>query len=364
MTILSVIKKIHTFAKYNTYNFFLMTKYMPLYFALSKSKIIKGNGEILLQDELVKLWHFLNMLTGSRYSTIIMRGESNENLREQYNYDTNTPDLLAQCIFMAGEKGRICWNEKKFLDPDDTSVENFCAICKTLNKSIKEGRKSGNTNRTQKIQDFFSRNQEFCSTLEDIETLAGKYRGLPIDVRKKVNLYYLSIAHTINSHKYRKASSFVSTTTNPQVADLFTNDATIYGWVPRVTMERTMQNQIKPIEYVLTTSKPDIKQFGFPCCDTPVYPTQKEISLRCGILPHFIIGFQAGCHFYVNPAIFSTMNKLEEIDSFQKLCAFKKHLLLYGLDIDQSDFEEFCRKTNFKRYYTYNGDKYHLHRIY
>ena len=146
---------------------------MPLYFALSKSKIIKGNGEILLQNELVKLWHFLNMLTGSRYSTIIMRGESNENLREQYNYDTNTPDLLAQCIFMAGEKGRICWNEKKFLDPDDTSVENFCAICKTLNKSIKEGRKSGNTNRTQKIQDFFSRNQEFCNTLEDIETLTG-----------------------------------------------------------------------------------------------------------------------------------------------------------------------------------------------
>ena len=129
-------------------------------------------------------------------------------------------------------------------------------------------------------------------------------------------------------------------------------------------MERVMQNQIKPIEYVLTTSKSDIKQFGFPCCDTPVYPEQKEVSLRCGILPHFIIGFQAGCHFYVNPAIFSTMNKLEEIDSFQELCTFKKHLLLYGLDIDQSDFKEFCRKTNFKRYYTYDEGKYHLHSIY
>lgn len=341
-----------------------MTKYMPLYFALSKSKIIKDNGEILLQDELVKLWHFLNMLTGSRCSTIIMRGESNENLREQYNYDTNTPNLLAQCIFMAGEKGRICWNEKKFLDPDDTSAENFCAICKTLNKSITEGCKSGNTNRTQKIQEFFSRNQEFCSTLEDIETLAGKYRGLPIDIRKKVNLYYLSIAHTINSHKYQKASSFVSTTTNPQVADSFTNDATIYAWVPRVTLRKTMRNEIKPIEYVITMVKPKVKQLGFPYYDTPVYPKQKEILLRYGVLPHFIIGFRTRCNFYVNPAIFNSMSKLEKINSFQELCALKKHLISYGLDVEQADFESFCRKTNFKRYYTYNGCEYQLHHLY
>lgn len=342
-----------------------MNKYMPLYLALSNSKLMNDNGEVLSQEKLIKLWNFLNILTSSWHSTFfIMRGESDENLQKQYTYNTNTPELLAQCIFMAGEKGRICWSEKKFLDPDDTSPENFCSICTMLNKFIQEGCSRGNINRRQKMQDFFSRNQEFCNAIENVEDLAMKYKELSIDDRKQINLYYLSIAHTINCQKYQKASSFVSTTTNPQVADSFTNDATIYAWVPRVTLRKTMRNEIKPIEYVITMVKPKVKQLGFPYYDTPVYPKQKEILLRYGVLPHFIIGFRTRCNFYVNPAIFNSMSKLEKINSFQELYALKKHLISYGLDVEQADFESFCRKTNFKRYYTYNGCEYQLHHLY
>jgi hypothetical protein len=35
---------------------------------------------------------------------------------------------------MAGEKGRICWDQIKYLDPDDTSLDNFRSICKALKK--------------------------------------------------------------------------------------------------------------------------------------------------------------------------------------------------------------------------------------
>ena len=106
-----------------------MNKCIPLYFALSNSKILKDNGLPLCQRELVQLWNFMNMLTGSRYTTFIMRGESNENLRKQFNNDSNSPELLALCIFMAGEKARLCWSEKIYLDPDDTSLDNFRSIC-------------------------------------------------------------------------------------------------------------------------------------------------------------------------------------------------------------------------------------------
>lgn len=174
----------------------------------------------------------------------------------------------------------------------------------------------------------------------------------------------MSIAHTINSHKYQKASNFVSTTTSLEVADIFTNDVSVYGWIPKISVRSQTKNQVKTIECIIVKNKSDILDLGFPFCDTPIYPEQKEILLRCGMLPHFIIGFKIKNSFYVNPAIFSSMNDMEESNSFKKLCAFKRDLITSGLSIDQSNFEDFCRKTNFKRYYTYDGEIYQLHSLY
>ena len=266
-----------------------MNKCLPIYFALSSSILVKENGEILTHAELLKLWGFLNLLIGSRYSTFIIRSESNANLKAQYNFDTEMPNLLAQCIFMAGEKGRICWERIKYLDPGDTTLDNFRSICKSLKKDIKEGCK-GNSNRSQKMQDFYSRNQKFCNDFDYIDKLVCIYEQLSINDRKRVNLYYLSIAHTINSHKYKRASCFVSTTTDSHVADQFSSDVTIYGWVAKAQM----QKRKKSIEYVVTENYSHVKRLGLPYCETPVYPEQKEIALRCGILPHFIIGFKVG----------------------------------------------------------------------
>lgn len=333
-----------------------MNKYLPIY----NSQLVKDNGVELSQNELLKFWNFINLLIDSRYSTFIMRGESNENLEKQYRLDTSTPTALAQCIFMVGEKGRLCWNDMKFLDPDNTSLENFKSICKAVESYIKEGCR-GNGNRAEKMKKFFLRNRKFCLAFNDIDKITNVYENLPENDRKKVNLYYLSIAHTINSHKYKKASSFVSTTTNSQIADDFTNDATIYGWVPNGILNNKASKSQKTIDFVITEDMSYIKNLGLPYCGSPVYPEQKEIALRCGILPHFIIGFKVKHKFYVNPAIFRSMDKMSEINSCRKLCVFKKNLILQGLDVDQTNFEEFCRNTNFKRYYTFDGYKYEMH---
>lgn len=336
-----------------------MKKYLPIHFTLLSSQLVSSNGEPLRQYELMKLWEFMNMMIGSRYSTFILRGESNENLRTQYNYDTHTPELLAQCIFMTGEKGRICWNNNRFLDPDDVSSENFELICLTLLNYINEGCKQTG-NRSKKINDFLSRNPMFYSALNNTKTIVHTYQKLSNENKKIINLYYLAIAHTINSHKYRRASSFISTTTSQQVANDFATDTIIYGWIP----QNMINKKEATIDYVIIKNKFTIKQLGMPYCESPIYLGQEEISLRCGILPHFIIGFKVDKTFYVNPAIFQTIDEMNKLNSYSQLCTYKKKIILHGLSIDQTDFEAFCHRTNYKRFYTFDGSTYELHPLF
>lgn len=116
----------------------------------------------------------------------------------------------------------------------------------------------------------------------------------------------------------------MSVTTDFKTANQFAQDVIIYGWVPQNIIYRNTLSIFSSIEYVITDNKSSIKQLGLPYCAMPVYPDQKEISLRCGLLPHFIIGFKIDKKFYVNPAIFVTMNKMEEMNSFRTLCSFRK----------------------------------------
>ena len=213
------------------------------------------------------------------------------------------------------------------------------------------------------MRNFHDRNIDFCSALENTDDIEAKYSKLKSKERRAVNLYYLAIAHTINSYGYKKASSFVSATTNADVAQVFTDDVCIYGWGPK---EPTGVNrrEYRTIDYVVTENEAVVKQSGMPYWDTPVYPEQKEVTLRCGFLPHFIIGFNVKNCFYVNPAVFSSMDKLQDKKTFKELFQYKSRLLRYGLEVDQTNFKEFLRLTNFRRYYTFDGAKYEVYCLY
>lgn len=334
-----------------------MSSFISLSSALHWRKLKSHDDEDLPQKDVLKLWGFYNMMKWTRGCSFVMRGESNENLIEQFEADANNPALLAKYLFMTGEKGRVCWENRKYLDPDDTGKENFEAICKALARYIKGGCR-GDSGRAQRMRDFYNRNEAFCRAFECIDDIVSRYDKLKEKDKRRVNLYYLAVAHTINSYDYKKTSSYVSTTTDGNIAKKFTADVCIYGWVPRVAIS---QVRMKTIDVVDTEDTEFIKRKGLPCCDSPVYPDQKEIALRCGFLPHFIIGFMVGSKFYVNPAVSRSMDKMQEMRSFQELNAFKLRLIMYGLDVDQNDFEEFCKMTNFKRYYTFDGKNYEIH---
>lgn len=329
-------------------------------FPLSDLRLLRNDGSDLSHEEILKLWEFYNLLFGSMNSRLIFRGESDRNLMIQFNVDTHTPVILAECLFMTGEKGRICWADNGGIDPDDVSNENLLSICRSLTRYIEDGVKSGG-NRAKKIIRFCEQNEEFCKGIKNEPALIKSYEKLETEDRRNVNLYYLAIAHTINDREYRNVSTLISTTTNVEVADRFSNDAIIHGWVPK-TMEKTNAKR-RVIDFVDTNDMRKIKHIGLPYCNFAVFPRQEEIAIRCGLLPHFIIGFEIEKNFYVNPAVFTFIDDMHQHNSFRELMAYRRKLQLYGLIINQENFEDFCRRTNFKRYYTFDDGEYQIHNV-
>ena len=331
-----------------------------LFSVLSRKRLLKSSGESLSQRELLKLWEFYNLIRGGGYSKLIMRGESNENLRRQFFIDTTDPVFLAEFIFMTGEKARICWTDNYFVNPEDISVENFERILESLSHYIHDGRR-GTGRRAERLNEFVEKNSTFCNALKDIPGIISTYRELSDRDKIGANLYYLSISHTINSLGYKKASDFVSATTAAHIAGRFASDTMIYGWVPKNA--RKGRSRGRTIDYVAACSDETLKRMGLPYPETAVYPEQREVSVRCGLLPHFIIGFTVKNAFYVNPAVFSTIDRMHELQSFRELSRFKRDLQLYGMDVNQEHFFDFLRRTGYRRYVTFDGDEYVIHHV-
>lgn len=331
-----------------------------MFLMLSNYRLLSSNGDELIQEELNKLFEFYNMMSGSLNSKFIFRGESNRNLMRQFNYDTRTPDMLSECLFMTGEKGRICWAENEGITPDDVSTENFLRICKSLAKYIDEGLRAGG-NRAKRIKFFCEKEEKFYDGIKKGEAFVSAYEKLKPEVKLKVNLYYLAIAHTIGDKEYRDISGYISTTTNAVIANRFTNGACIYGWVPYNIWKRRTRK--RTIDYVDTNQMSEMQYTGLPYCESAVFPNQAEIAIRCGLLPHFIIGYAVEQNFYVNPAIFNAIDRMHEIGTFREKFRYKRSIQLHGLEINQENFEEFCQRTNFKKYFTFDGYDYAMHRM-
>lgn len=331
-----------------------------LFFALSNLRLLKGDGSELSQEDLIKLWEFYNLMIGSTNSSLISRGESDRNLMKQFNVDSQNPIALAECLFMTGEKGRICWAENGGMDPDDLSTENFLNICQSLAKYIDEGMNSGG-NRAKRIKVFCEREDKFCKGLKNKAAIVKAYEKLKPEDKRKVNLIYLALAHTINDREYKETSGYLSTTTNDYIADRFAKDACIYGWVPKNTWNSRARR--RTIDLVDTNNSLALRHTGLPFCESAVFPEQREIAIRCGLLPHFIIGFTVGRCFYVNTAIFTAIGKMHGLSSFRELSSFRTNIQQFGLEINQENFEEFCQRTNFKRFYTFDGENYTLYKV-
>ena len=294
------------------------------------------NDQSASQKEQQQFFSFIKSLKSSKRVRFVFRG--NSNIIKYYDTDVDNIPLLSHCIFCIGDKG-CYFLQKKLID----FKEIFPVIWNKFNDKVcKLNFRSEQTKQhvlhflkcNHEIQQYFS-NEQNRKSFECIS-------DLPIEDRKKVADYYLSILHTIGKSANGK-SFFLSASKNYMVADEFkgANSIIIYGWLPK----KGINNHI--IKYIdVEKYSSFVKKIGLPTCNVPIYPEQREICIKCGLLPNYIIGFQHDNKFYINPNILKTQ--------------WHDNIVYDGLDIDQKNFNDLLTKSKYSQSFIYYDGDYYL----
>ena len=295
-----------------------------------KSLVLYLDDNRATQTEIERFILFIQKLKSSRRVRFIYRGDSN--IIEQYNTDSRNLSLLAHYIFCLGDKGRYFFQSKLV---DINSV--FSLIWdKFHNKVCKLNFALDST--MERMSDFLNKNPMFNNYFSDEHNKEHfeNFSQLSIDKANEVADYYLAILHTIgisgNSNSY-----FLSSSTYYLVAEEFQgdNNIIIFGWLPK-----------KGLKYIdVKKNSPSVKSLNLPTCQAPVYPKQREICIKCGLLPHYIIGFQHNNRFYINP------NTLKQ---------WNDNIVYEGLEIDQKSFNDLLNSTKLKQSFIFYDGKYYL----
>lgn len=293
------------------------------------------NGNVAAQTEKENFLFFIEKLKSSRRIRFVYRGDSN--IFEQYKIETGDLPLLAYYIFCLGDKSGYFFQNKLV---DINSL--FPLIWeKFYNKVCKLDFASKRTK--ERTYEFLKANpmlNNYFSDEHNKEHFEGLSR-LSVAETNKVADYYVSILHTIGKSGNGK-SYFLSSSTNYLVADKFkgNNNVIIYGWLPR----KGIKSRIIKYNDVETNSQ-FVKSLNLPTIQFPIYPEQCEICIKCGLLPHFIIGFQHDNRFYINP------NTLKQ---------WNDNIVYEGLDIGQEKFNDFFNATKLKQSFIFIDENYYV----
>lgn len=268
------------------------------------------------------------------------RGDKLKNLFDRLGifYDEAEPDYnqLVSRLFMIGEKSRNFYSDKFFqthnnrtirIDDCDENVFNY--IFDNINSSLK----SKNTY----TKSFFDKNEQFKQFFLNKAANKKIFSSAILAAEKNEQVffknYYLTLLHQLGSINYRDSSHLVSTSKDYKIAKNFAGDnfsskrIVIHAWT------------------TVTARLSKFKKYGLPKYSGMPYKSQNEISILAGILPHYIIGLQIidDERFFINPNIF--INPITD------------NLFIDGLNINQDDFDNVLRQTNYRKSFEVQGSK-------
>lgn len=316
--------------------------------------IYKVNGEILNDYETEKFKTFYEYLSNnSKNIKIIYRGENYSNLKEKLNLcGDNDYYKLSQTIFLIGEKGRVYRNEYKNKIKDKRKVypidyideDLFNRIFDKLNLILQ------NKNNNPKIEKFISNNLEFADYFKNKSDNKKKFISKINTINKsiekiKVKDYYLSLLHKIGTIGFHNNSFFISTTTNYDVAKSFAKNSENSQKIIFVSWIKYPINNIGINFNYLNSFKNRILQIGLPFYDKTFFPEQTEISIKGGLLPHFILGYVQleDKTFEINPNLFFSAKNI-------------KNTIKNGFDIDQTGFSKSLNESDYNGFFTLNNN--------
>lgn len=295
---------------------------------LNNLELICNNNK-LSEDKTTFFLNNIQKLISSRKIKFIYRGESH--LKEIYNFDCSNIELLCNYIFCLGEKGKI------FLSSSYTEM-SLSKLWKFMHNTVCKLNFNSENSRI-KIQNFLNINSCLNTYFSNNEN-KEKFMDFENDEYEKVIIeYYYTLLHTMYINANRK-SHFISTSINLDIANEFssTEGIVIYGWISKKEFNKQHKSR--------NSLKSKITEIGLPTYEGSVFPEQKEITLKCGLLPHYILGFQYKNKFYVNP------NFLNQTVSDE--------IIYNGLEIDQSDFNTLLNNTKYNRSYIKIDDVYYI----
>lgn len=306
---------------------------------ISQFCLCNKSGVALSEEERQSFWNWIDKLCKSKKVCFVFRGD--DKLRMQFNVDATDIDLLSHRLFMLGEKGFAFWKQcndnTEFIKNDSEDALEY--VWKKFNEKVCK-LKFEKENTLQRVARFLNENPEFeiyFGNEQNREAFMSFSQGKN---STKIKDYYLSLLHTIGKSG-NGCSYFLSSSKSFKTACEFSkeeNGIVIVGWVPKKGKKEKM------ITYNdMENNNMDVSGLGLPTFHEPVYSDQHEICLKCGLLPHYIIGYITQNKFIVNPEALSEWND---------------NIPIQGMNIDQKDFAEILEATNYGRAFYFNEGNY------
>lgn len=162
--------------------------------------------------------------------------------------------------------------------------------------------------------------------------------------------YYLGLLHHINKSEYYPSSFLLSASTEFSQAYKFAwskkeidseDPLVIFGWIPY-----KYEGVLSAPDSRVLSKKIKMEDLGLPIYEKSFFHFQKEVTLKGGLLPHYMLGYlhrkKGEEIFEINSALFDTDDLWNGIE----------------LPVDQSTFHQRIQNTLFGRYFTFDNESY------
>jgi hypothetical protein len=317
------------------------------------------NNEALSDDQKHFFFDSVNKIYREN-DKFVYRGDKKEKLQAIYNVDPNRFEKdFYHSFFIMGAKANMLLqadlNDLAEIDIASAEDNVFRRIFRMLRNLLEREFPFGPTRYAlgqfrkseDEVTNFFRE-----QTNEDvfIERINGASSKQKIIIRD----YYLALLHHISKSEYYQSSFLLSTTLSFAVAHKFAwnkepehseNPVILFGWIPK-----NYEGVLSVPDTLILRRKINMKTFNLPVYERSFFHYQQEITLKGGLLPHYLLGYlhysQGREVFAINPALFNTNRLWNGIE----------------LPIDQSSFNERLQNTLFGRYFTIDSnDQFRQH---
>lgn len=317
------------------------------------SYTLKTNGRDLSDEQRGHFFKCINKIYRNN-DKFIYRGDKKEKLYSIYGLekDSSNNERFRDTLFMLGAKANIFLTklpEINEINIDEANNSVFNLIFKMLSNLLKREFPFGPIRRF--VEDFRTREAKvisfFCNQ-DNEQRFVDIIGRLTLPQQIIIRDYYLGLLHHISKSEYYASSFMLSTSIDFSQASKFAwsregknseNSLIIFGWVPY-----KYEGVLSVPDSRILRKKINMETIGLPVYEKSFFPYQKEVTLKGGLLPHYLLGYlynnQEDKVFEINPVLFETNDLWDGVK----------------LPVDQTTFHQRIKNTLFGRYFTLDSE--------